>query len=301
MDYCSSCRRHLNGALVCPGCGAYAPDIAPRVSAGDRVTAPPSDPALVRAVSAADDADSSTGSATVPYAPAADVGDLPPARQQGRAARRRQLARWKKNKRRAVVASAVALVGGGLSLATMDRQSGDRAQATTAPDHRSMGAADEEITDRDRPVPAPTTPEDTHRSSRTPAQPYEQRHGQQHGQSQSQSSAAGAPRQQSVAEAPRTAPATPPRTTASFPPPPATPTPPQSPSSVTSTADSSTVDTSTADSGSADSDSGRSDSTAGRAPAPSTAGGGASDTSPTPPALISTSPTEVCLLGLCLG
>ncbi|MFF4035526.1 hypothetical protein ACFYZ2_38300 [Streptomyces sviceus] len=29
MDYCSSCRRHLNGALACPGCGAYAPDIAP--------------------------------------------------------------------------------------------------------------------------------------------------------------------------------------------------------------------------------------------------------------------------------
>ncbi|MCX5082981.1 MULTISPECIES: hypothetical protein [unclassified Streptomyces] len=29
MDYCSSCRRTLNGALVCPGCGAYAPDIAP--------------------------------------------------------------------------------------------------------------------------------------------------------------------------------------------------------------------------------------------------------------------------------
>ncbi|MGV9643790.1 SCO2400 family protein, partial [Streptomyces sp. NPDC003514] len=32
MDYCSSCRRHLNGALVCPGCGAYAPDIAPSVA-----------------------------------------------------------------------------------------------------------------------------------------------------------------------------------------------------------------------------------------------------------------------------
>ncbi|WP_423835875.1 SCO2400 family protein [Streptomyces endophytica] len=29
MDYCSSCRRNLNGALVCPGCGDYAPDIAP--------------------------------------------------------------------------------------------------------------------------------------------------------------------------------------------------------------------------------------------------------------------------------
>ncbi|MHC5907243.1 SCO2400 family protein, partial [Streptomyces sp. S6] len=24
MDYCHSCRRHLNGALVCPGCGASA-------------------------------------------------------------------------------------------------------------------------------------------------------------------------------------------------------------------------------------------------------------------------------------
>ncbi|NEB14910.1 hypothetical protein G3I32_39865 [Streptomyces coelicoflavus] len=294
MDYCSSCRRHLNGALVCPGCGAYAPDIAPHVTVGDRVTAP--GPALVRTDSAADDADSGTGSDTAPHAPAADVGDLPPARQQGRAARRRQLTRWKKNKRRAVVASAVALVGGGLSLATMDRQSGDRAQATAAPDHRSMGAADEEITERDRPVPARTTPEDTHRPSRTPARSYEQRHEQRHGQSRSQSSVAGAPRQQSVAEVPRTAPATPPRTTASSPPP-ATPTPPQSPSSATSTADTSTVDTSTTDAGSSDSrsidaGSGRSD------PA---ADGRASETSPTPPALISTSPTEVCLLGLCLG
>ena len=29
MDHCSTCRRTLNGALVCPGCGAYAPDIDP--------------------------------------------------------------------------------------------------------------------------------------------------------------------------------------------------------------------------------------------------------------------------------
>ncbi|WP_420711789.1 SCO2400 family protein [Streptomyces sp. NRRL F-5123] len=33
MDYCYQCRRNLNGALVCPGCGAYAPDIAPPASA----------------------------------------------------------------------------------------------------------------------------------------------------------------------------------------------------------------------------------------------------------------------------
>ncbi|WP_446697036.1 SCO2400 family protein, partial [Streptomyces heliomycini] len=37
MDYCSTCRRHLNGALVCPGCGAYAPDIAPAVIGGRTV------------------------------------------------------------------------------------------------------------------------------------------------------------------------------------------------------------------------------------------------------------------------
>ncbi|NKQ28519.1 SCO2400 family protein [Streptomyces galbus] len=36
MDYCSACRRHLNGALVCPGCGAYAPDIAPPGTEGRR-------------------------------------------------------------------------------------------------------------------------------------------------------------------------------------------------------------------------------------------------------------------------
>ncbi|WP_422665372.1 SCO2400 family protein, partial [Actinacidiphila cocklensis] len=49
MDYCYQCRRTLNGALVCPGCGAYAPDIAPPVSAyrpphhsGERISAMPS-------------------------------------------------------------------------------------------------------------------------------------------------------------------------------------------------------------------------------------------------------------------
>jgi hypothetical protein len=33
MDHCSTCRRTLNGALVCPGCGAYAPDIDPWLAA----------------------------------------------------------------------------------------------------------------------------------------------------------------------------------------------------------------------------------------------------------------------------
>ncbi|SDO20246.1 hypothetical protein SAMN05216259_108114 [Actinacidiphila guanduensis] len=31
MDYCTSRRRTLNGAFMCPGCGAYAPDIDPHI------------------------------------------------------------------------------------------------------------------------------------------------------------------------------------------------------------------------------------------------------------------------------
>ncbi|MFK4154943.1 hypothetical protein ACI2LV_23510 [Streptomyces fungicidicus] len=132
MDYCSTCRRHLNGALVCPGCGAYAPDIAPGVVGGSTVPAP---------ATAADPAGD----------PAALPDDLPPEAPAaaaaghagtGRAARRRQQVRWKKTQRRALVATAVAFVGGGLTLASMDRSGGDRAQAASAPDLRGMGGAE---------------------------------------------------------------------------------------------------------------------------------------------------------------
>ncbi|MGW6889156.1 SCO2400 family protein [Streptomyces chartreusis] len=152
MDYCSSCRRHLNGALMCPGCGAYAPDIAPPVTdvRSGSASAAVDGAAATTAVPEAPVSDTrhdrpldhNAVMDRAPYAPAADAGDLPPARQ-GRAARRRQLARWKKSKRRAAVASAVALVGGGLTIAMMDRHSNDRAQAATTPDNRSMSAAEE--------------------------------------------------------------------------------------------------------------------------------------------------------------
>ncbi|MET9142854.1 hypothetical protein [Streptomyces sp. NPDC004042] len=137
MDYCSTCRRHLNGALVCPGCGAYAPDIAPNATtdsahsyapgpaaAGARETAVPDAPDTAEVPQAPDGTDLS-GLADLP-----DLPDLPQVRQRpGRAARRRQLARWKKTQRRALVATAVALVGGGLTVASMERGGGDRAQA----------------------------------------------------------------------------------------------------------------------------------------------------------------------------
>ncbi|MFC3573595.1 hypothetical protein ACFOZ0_09995 [Streptomyces yaanensis] len=181
MDYCSSCRRHLNGALVCPGCGAYAPDIAPATTDG-RISPAPA--AVVTTGSAAGPAVAWQPTASDPWhhdrlrdeaaadrnevqqtGPSDEPEGVPPA-PQGRAARRRQLARWKKNQRRAVVATAVALVGGGLTVATMERGSGDRAQAATAPDLTGMGGVEEEAPQY---APPSSAPPGTHRSSHTPA------------------------------------------------------------------------------------------------------------------------------------
>ncbi|MDI9833256.1 MULTISPECIES: SCO2400 family protein [unclassified Streptomyces] len=179
MDYCSSCRRHLNGALVCPGCGAYAPDIAPSV-AGPAQPAVPGPAASGRHPSAgqapfAGQADTGpwfdasfhdgTARAAGPAedgAPDASEGvegsEAVTAAPQGRAARRRRRARWKKNQRRAVVATAVALVGGGLTLTSLDRQSGDRAQAATAPEqpHTDLSGQRQQI---EPPGPAATVPD----------------------------------------------------------------------------------------------------------------------------------------------
>ncbi|MEV6765045.1 hypothetical protein AB0N16_31260 [Streptomyces sp. NPDC051105] len=155
MDYCSSCRRHLNGALACPGCGAYAPDIAPRA-----VPTPwqaPADSAWHDGTDYPEGADEVVESAEDSYddSPAVAAGPL------GRAARRRQRVRWKKTQRRALVATAVALVGGGLTVASLDRQSTDRAQAASAPDTTTMGVADEEATE---PTPSASTPTGRHRA-----------------------------------------------------------------------------------------------------------------------------------------
>ncbi|MFF3894553.1 hypothetical protein ACFYY3_15445 [Streptomyces sp. NPDC001812] len=192
MDYCSTCRRHLNGALVCPGCGAYAPDIAPSVMGGRTVpgpsttTAPPGTEAtggtrgtervdtgagtLPDADLASTDADAEVGPAAEPASASASAMSAP----TGRAARRRQLARWKKTQRRALVATAVALVGGGLTVASMDRGSGDRTQAATAPEVTGMGGVKEPAGPAEQygdPAPA-ATPPGTHRPSPDrPAQP----------------------------------------------------------------------------------------------------------------------------------
>ncbi|WP_435270734.1 SCO2400 family protein [Streptomyces sp. 1222.5] len=305
MDYCSSCRRHLNGALVCPGCGAYAPDIAPPLTdravrtdglAGParhtggfeaRYAGPPAEDTAHRDAFGAPVFEPSPDTVAAPVAalaseagvaPAyeADVEDAPsaPATLNGRAARRRQLARWKKSKRRAAVATAFAIVGGGLTLATMDRNSGDRAQAATAPDHRSMGVAGEQSVDPTRPASAPPAPHRPDRAATPTAHPP----------------ATNAPREQTLSAAPRTAvrdsrpqAAEAPRAVVHD-----APQPRSAPRS-----DSGTTSDGT---------------TAAPAPAstPATSTGGStggtdSGTPATAPAPASTSPTQLCLVLLCIG
>ncbi|MFD5594078.1 hypothetical protein [Streptomyces griseorubiginosus] len=165
MDYCSSCRRHLNGALACPGCGAYAPDIAPpghvHATTGTAATAWDEAPTWHDAGHYEEPA-----AATDPGLASEDVSDAPVV-TEGRAARRRQRVRWKKNQRKAVVATAVALVGGGLTVSAMNQGAGTRAQAATAPDNRAMGVS--ELPTSDDSVIG-TTAGDAHRSaSGTPA------------------------------------------------------------------------------------------------------------------------------------
>lgn len=164
MDYCSTCRRHLNGALVCPGCGAYAPDIAP-LAVGTRAPAVPArDAAPWPApdhVWHDKDARAEEGAET-PQEHPSDGPDAPAAPSPtGRAARRRQRERWKKTQRRALVATAVAFVGGGLTVASMDRQSTDRTQAAAAPDREVMGIAEEQVKE---PTPVSSTPSDSRRA-----------------------------------------------------------------------------------------------------------------------------------------
>ncbi|MGY1495361.1 SCO2400 family protein [Streptomyces sp. QTS52] len=168
MDYCSTCCRHLNGALVCPGCGAYAPDIAPltdETPAPATATDASTRPAPVHLWNDADSGAEEAGQLDQPsQGQPDDNADVPSPAPQGRAARRRQRARWKKTQRKALVATAVALVGGGMTVASLNRQAPDRTQAASAPDREPMGVTEGQITD---PTPVSSTPTDTHRARRT--------------------------------------------------------------------------------------------------------------------------------------
>ncbi|MFF5955147.1 SCO2400 family protein [Streptomyces luteogriseus] len=317
MDYCSSCRRHLNGALVCPGCGAYAPDIDPAAIGGRTASAPAPAVAPVRAVASGGpvvwDHPATTATwhdGTVwdeipartqegPGSGSSDGYDAPDtdadadthtdaaegyeARPQGRAARRRQMARWKKNQRRAVVATAVALVGGGLTVAAMNGNAKPGVQAAATPEDTTMGGAAGEVPTYAEPT---SRKDDTPRAASTPTTPSHADRASRHQRSRAadprttpsdtRTEAAAAPRELPLTSAPR--------------------------KTVTDT-----VDTATGTSGS-------SASQATEPTTPPAAGSGSDAQQPTspstpPPASTTppetspadTKPKELCLLVICLG
>ncbi|MFE2595648.1 hypothetical protein ACFXCZ_03945 [Streptomyces sp. NPDC059396] len=204
MDYCSSCRRTLNGALVCPGCGAYAPDIAPpgyqgrgaapaapatpeawrgrgfpvaadyfgpasRLGAESTAHSEISEQPVADAADGSDDGSAGAPAGDSEYAvPAAAAASAIPV-TEGRAARRRELARWKKQRRRAVVASTVALVGGGLTLAVLPSRpsTGHDAQASAAPEPHAAATSLADATDTDSSTVRPRTGDPQGSATRT--------------------------------------------------------------------------------------------------------------------------------------
>lgn len=137
MDYCYTCHRILNGALVCPGCGGYAPNIALENPAplpperhepfGGRGYDGSYDPGFAPSGL---DADGGDGFGDEPEESVLGPAAIAPTLHRGRAARRRQMVRWKKSRRRAAAATAVALFGGGVTALSMSHSG--RSTATTA-------------------------------------------------------------------------------------------------------------------------------------------------------------------------
>jgi hypothetical protein len=306
--------------LVCPGCGAYAPDIDPTAGEGHTgrasatataATGPavreypavqehpaatgtwhdgtlwdgtPAGPGDVPGTEGGRDEAAGTGPADGHEAPDTGPADGYAARPQGRAARRRQLARWKKNQRRAVVATAVALVGGGLTVAAMSGNAAPGVQAATTPEDAPMGGAKGE---------APTYTEPTADQNATPrTSPTDPPHAGRVSR-----------HQQPPAADPRTTPADTRTDTAATPRQLPLTTPPRR------TTGPSAADTATGSSGT----SGSAGSGATEPTAPPAAGSDAQQPAPPaadPPATSPTSPTtppsdpkskELCLLVICLG
>ncbi|MEU5366700.1 hypothetical protein ABZ354_25065 [Streptomyces sp. NPDC005925] len=125
---------------------------------------------------------------------------------EGRAARRRQRARWKKNQRRAVVATAVALVSGSVAMVAMDQQPGDRARAAAAPEDPGSHFGEELTGQYSRPAARRS---EEPRSTSTPA--ASQRAGRHGGDADSARTAPSDNRAGTVAQPHVTRAATPPR------------------------------------------------------------------------------------------
>ncbi|MEG3626527.1 SCO2400 family protein [Streptomyces poriticola] len=171
MDYCHPCRRHLNGALACPGCGTPAEQLAPNAeefgqeydTGGDARDADPyggDDPQPGRAARRRE-ARGRRGREREPEEGPAPTGPA----AAGASRRDRKAAAHRRRRRRTLlVAAGFVLAAGGLSLAELGMDApGDSPQPAAAGNDTPDGGATSEV------GAEPAAPlEDTSRSAAGP-------------------------------------------------------------------------------------------------------------------------------------
>lgn len=131
MDYCHPCRRHLNGALACPGCGAPVEEL--RAYASEEASR------------AAEDT----------YEPEAEAEEESrPEAGAGTSRRDRKAAAHRRRRRRTLlIAAGFLLAAGGLSLAELGMDAPGSSPAPAAAGDTSVdGGAKEEATDPAEPI-----------------------------------------------------------------------------------------------------------------------------------------------------
>ncbi|MFE5395472.1 hypothetical protein ACFQ9U_12975 [Streptomyces sp. NPDC056568] len=144
MDYCLPCRRHLNGALACPGCGTPADESRPpepQLPGPAPYGGPAEAPRYAR-----------HAEPVPPAAGEADASDGPPEEVPtgGRAGRRdRKAAAHRRRRRRTLfVAAGFVLAAGGLSLAELGLDApGSPATPAAAGDETTDGGVTREVGD----------------------------------------------------------------------------------------------------------------------------------------------------------
>ncbi|GHD29853.1 SCO2400 family protein [Streptomyces galbus] len=168
MDYCHPCRRHLNGALACPGCGApvdrtYAYAQAPEGytgrthegqahPTGAQAEAPEPGPRVPHQRSAPEDAGPGEAgledaSGPAPHAAAEETAESASARLSRRD--RKAAVHRRRRRRTVLIVAGFVLAAGGLSLAEL----GIDAPGFSSSDPAAAGGEAAELADGDSPSP----------------------------------------------------------------------------------------------------------------------------------------------------
>ncbi|MGZ3098941.1 SCO2400 family protein [Streptomyces sp. H72] len=245
MDYCLPCRRHLNGALACPGCGTPADELRspePHLPGHTPYAGPTEPPRHTAPVwPAAEEADPS---ADTPDGAPDDTPDGAPddAFTGGRAGRRdRKAAAHRRRRRRTLfVAAGFVLAAGGLSLAELGLDApGSPATPAAAGDETTDGGVTREVgatsaapvdgTSRTTPpsgTPSPEASVSASSSSSASASASESESESESGSPEAEDPRTPDPDEDwSAPSAPEPGSTPPPSTTPDDPPPAATPTP----------------------------------------------------------------------------